>query len=97
MIAAGHTGVNASSRLHRGRGRYLNPLKNHRSPKYVSAISTIAAPAIQHMRTVSGFALPRNHSVKSRLPTSAPTVVATNSVAHSKLAKASDRAGVVGR
>ena len=38
MIAAGHTGVNASSRLHRGRGHYLNPRKNHLNPKYVSAI-----------------------------------------------------------
>lgn len=60
MTAAGHTGVNASSRLHRGRGRYLNPRKNHLNPKYVSAISTAAAPAIQHhMKNSFGFWLSR--------------------------------------
>ena len=77
MIAAGHTGVNASSRLHRGRGHYLNPRKNHLNPKYVSAIST-TAPAIQHhIENSSAFSPRAKCSSKSRLLTSAPTVVAT--------------------
>ena len=31
MIAAGHTGVNASSRLHRGRGRQLTGRRSQRA------------------------------------------------------------------
>lgn len=95
MIAAGHTGVNASSRLHRGRGHYLNPRKNHLAAKYI-AISAIAAPAIQHMRTVSGFALPRNHSEKSRLRSVVAATCASNSLVRPTLAGAG-RAGVSGQ
>lgn len=98
MIAAGHTGVNASSRLHRGRGHYLNPRKNHLNPKYVSAISTAAAPAIQHHMENSFAFSPRSKcSSKSRLLTSAPTVVATSSVVPHSRANAGHRALVVGQ
>ena len=95
MIAAGHIGVNASSRLHRGRGHYLNPRKNHLAAKYIAISAMTAAPAIQHDIGNSFGSVQRSKcSSKSRLLTSAPTVVATNSVAHSKLAKAPDREGV---
>lgn len=58
--------------------------------------SKIIAAVHFHMRTAFGFALPRNHSVKSRLLT-APTVVATNSVAPHSRANAGHRGSVVGQ
>lgn len=63
----------------------------HVARKY--SASKIIAAVHFHMRTAFGFALPQIHSLKSRLLT-APTVAATISVAHSKLAKASGRVGV---
>jgi len=73
-----------------------NPRKNHFNPKYVSAIS-IAAPIIHHMRTLVSFVLQFSHLDQSRLLTSAPTVVATNSVAPHSRANAGHRGCVSGR
>lgn len=96
MNAAGHTGVNASSRLHRGRGHYLNPRKNHLAAKYIATSAMTAAPAIQHHMKNSFAFSPRSRcSSKSRLLTSAPTVVATNSVAPHSRANAGHRGSVV--
>lgn len=96
MIAAGHTGANVSSRLHHGEGHHRDQFGPIFIPAHVVrkySASKIIAAVHFHMRTAFGFALPQIHSLKSRLLT-APTVAATISVAHSKLAKASDREGV---
>ena len=92
MIAAGHTGVNASSRLHRGRGHYLNPRKNHLAAKYIAISAITAAPAIQHHIGNSFAFSPRSSRLApSRLLTSAPTVVATSSVVPHSRANAGHR------
>lgn len=52
MIAAGHTGVNASSRRVITGGAVMNtyrsPRKNHLAAKYIAISAITAAPAIQH-------------------------------------------------
>lgn len=65
MNAARHEGLSHLTALASsvsGHRRYLNPRRNQRSPKYVSAINMIDAPAIHHMRTAFGFVLQSSHS-----------------------------------
>ncbi|WP_157170016.1 hypothetical protein [Afipia clevelandensis] len=98
--AADGRGIPPAASVHHdvGQRRNLvqrNPRKNHLNPKYVSAISTAAAPAIQHHIENSFSFSPRSKcSSKSRLLTSALTVVATNSVAPHSRANAGHRGSV---
>lgn len=97
MNAASNRGKSLTAPFHRGGGRHHNSIIATTTASTAPNPSSSKSFVRSDIQNSFGFALPRNHSVKSRLLTSAPTVVATNSVAHSKLAKASDRAGVSGQ
>lgn len=91
MIAAGHIGANASSRLHRGEGHHRN-LKISCAKK-----NSIIHTAVSPFQNSFGSVLRAKCSSKSRLLTSAPTVVATNSVAPHSRANAGHRGSFVGQ
>lgn len=78
--------------------------RNHHNSIHAKAIAS-ATPhpkasknlALSDIQNSFGFAPPRTRSLKSRLQTSAPTVVASNSVAPHSRANAGHRGCVVGR
>lgn len=80
-----------------GHRRYLNPRRNQRSPKYVSAINMIDAPAIHHMRTAFWFVLQSSRSDSQSLRFAGATVCAIASSVRRTPASVPDRASVVSR
>jgi hypothetical protein len=79
-----------------GVNRYLKFLKKKSAKKY-SAISTAMTPIAHHIGSSFAFVARSIHSLKSRLLTSASTVVATNFVVPHSRANAGHRGSFVGR
>lgn len=98
--AADRRGIPSAASVHHSEGRRCN----HHNSIHAKAIAS-ATPhprasrnlALSDIQNSFGFAPRRTHSSKSRLQTSAPTVVASNSVAPHSRANAGHRGCVVGQ